>query len=119
MMAPAQARIATASGRRTLLSRLSGQQSPARRADDHKQSRAGRVRIASDARIRDWLLWLDPLDAELVEMRVSGAPWKPICWRLGMSRATAHRRWKAALVRITDHLAASAPVIETDINDRG
>ena len=44
-----------------------------------------------------WLRWLETDDARLVWMRVSGHRWKPICWRLGISRATAHRRWEYAL----------------------
>ena len=54
-----------------------------------------------------WLAWLDPLDAELVRLRCSGSPWKPICWRLSMGRATAHRRWKAALQRIAERAGQS------------
>ena len=44
-----------------------------------------------------WLRWLETDDARLVWMRVSGHRWKPICWRFGISRATAHRRWEYAL----------------------
>ena len=55
-------------------------------------------------RARRWLSRLDPLDAELVEMRVSGCAWKPICWRLGIGRATAHRRWKVSLAQIAAFL---------------
>ncbi len=65
------------------------------------------VQSAAMARVTQllvWLSWLAPLDAELVEMRASGAPWKPICWRLGIGRATAHRRWKAALRLIAERL---------------
>ena len=53
---------------------------------------------------REWLSWLDPLDAEIVRLRCSGSSWKPICWQLGISRATAHRRWKASLQRIAHRL---------------
>ena len=65
-----------------------------------------------------WLKGLDPLDAELVEMRASGSPWKPICWRLGIGRATAHRRWKSSLPRIAGHLVSSAAGVEVNVNKR-
>ena len=41
-----------------------------------------------------WLRWLEPDDAALVRARLSGAPWKSICWRFGISRPTADRRWR-------------------------
>lgn len=44
-----------------------------------------------------WLRWLEPEDAHLVWMRATGSPWKPICWRFGISRATANRRWEYGL----------------------
>ena len=44
-----------------------------------------------------WLGWLGPEDAEIVWSREDGARWKMICWRFGISRATAHRRWRHAL----------------------
>src|SRR5690606_29546714 len=51
-----------------------------------------------------WLLWLEPDDARLVWLRAEGVRWKPICHRLGISRATAWRRWAAALIVIAGHL---------------
>lgn len=51
----------------------------------------------------DWSAMLDDLDAEIIRLRSSGARWKPICWQLGIGRATAHRRFKEALKRIADH----------------
>ena len=47
-----------------------------------------------------WLRWLGPDDAALVRARLSGAPWKSICWRFGISRPTADRRWRYALALI-------------------
>jgi hypothetical protein len=47
-----------------------------------------------------WLSWLDPDDARIVWLRAENVRWKPICWRLGISRATAWRRWAAALITI-------------------
>ncbi|MCC5965336.1 MAG: hypothetical protein JJU24_04300 [Natronohydrobacter sp.] len=41
-----------------------------------------------------WLRWLEKDDARLVWLRANGTPWKPICWELGISRATANRRWQ-------------------------
>jgi hypothetical protein len=51
-----------------------------------------------------WLLWLDPDDARIVWLRAEGLRWKPICYRMGMSRATAWRRWAAALLTIANRL---------------
>jgi len=48
----------------------------------------------------DWSAILDDLDAQIVRLRSSGIRWKPICWQLGISRATAHRRFRAALEKI-------------------
>jgi hypothetical protein len=44
-----------------------------------------------------WLRWLEAEDAKLVWARVDGMPWKGICWRFGISRATACRRFEYAL----------------------
>jgi hypothetical protein len=52
----------------------------------------------------DWAAALDDLDAEIVRLRASGSRWKPICWQMGISRATAHRRFRAALKKIVDRL---------------
>jgi hypothetical protein len=41
-----------------------------------------------------WVKFLAPEDARLVWARAEGAPWKAICWRFGVARATAHRRWR-------------------------
>jgi hypothetical protein len=50
---------------------------------------------AEDAML--WLRWLELDDARNVWARAEGTRWKPICWRFGISRATAHRRWEYAL----------------------
>ncbi|MBM3558152.1 MAG: hypothetical protein FJX47_21640, partial [Alphaproteobacteria bacterium] len=47
-----------------------------------------------------WLAWLAPDDARLVWLRACDMPWKPLCWRLGASRATLWRRWVSALLEI-------------------
>jgi len=47
-----------------------------------------------------WLRWLDPDDARLLWLRANRTQWKPICWELGISRATANRRWQYGLAVI-------------------
>jgi len=47
-----------------------------------------------------WLSLLEPDDARIVLARAGGSPWKLTCWRLGISRATADRRWRYALALI-------------------
>lgn len=42
--------------------------------------------------------------ANLVWARVEGTSWKLICWRFGVSRATAHRRWQYGLSLIAYRL---------------
>ncbi|CAM3631802.1 hypothetical protein TH8_08820 [Thalassospira profundimaris] len=44
-----------------------------------------------------WIRFLAPEDGKLLWARAEGAPWKAICWRFGVSRATAHRRWQYGL----------------------
>jgi hypothetical protein len=53
--------------------------------------------ISRMERTMPWLRWLEPDDAKLVWARAEGSRWKLICWRFGVSRATAHRRWQYAL----------------------
>ena len=48
-----------------------------------------------------WVQFLAPEDGRLVWARAEGAPWKAICWRFGIARATAHRRWRYGLAVIT------------------
>jgi len=45
----------------------------------------------------EWLQMLDGEDAKMVWARAEGMRWKPICWRFGISRATAARRWEFSL----------------------
>jgi hypothetical protein len=47
-----------------------------------------------------WLRWLDPDDSRLLWLRANRKPWKPICWELGISRATANRRWQYGIAVI-------------------
>ncbi len=51
-----------------------------------------------------WLTWLGADDARIVWLRAEGVRWKPICWRVGLSRAAAWRRWVAALITISNRL---------------
>ena len=44
-----------------------------------------------------WLRWLEAEDAKLVWARVEGTRWKEVCWRFGITRTTAHRRYAYAL----------------------
>ncbi len=44
-----------------------------------------------------WNRFLEPDEAHLMWARAEGVPWKGICYRFGISRPTAHRRWDYAL----------------------
>ena len=47
-----------------------------------------------------WLRWLEKDEARLVWLRANRTPWKPICWEMGISRATANRRWQYGIAVI-------------------
>jgi hypothetical protein len=66
---------------------------PARR----RHQGGGAPTIQHSAEAISWLNWIDPEDAALVQARLQGAQWKAICFRFGISRPTAHRRWRHAL----------------------
>jgi hypothetical protein len=51
-----------------------------------------------------WLRWLKPEHAKLIWARAEGTPWKLICWRFGIARATAHRWWRCGLSLIAYRL---------------
>ncbi len=53
-----------------------------------------------------WNRYLKRDDATLMWARADGTPWKEICWRFGISRATANRRWEYALSVIAWRLNA-------------
>ena len=61
--------------------------------------------------VLSWLGWLSPDDAGIVRARLEGAPWKAICWRFGISRPTADRRWRYGLgliaLRLNGQVAAA------------
>jgi hypothetical protein len=44
-----------------------------------------------------WNRFLERDDAHLMWARAEGARWKELCYRFGISRPTAHRRWEYAL----------------------
>ena len=46
-----------------------------------------------------WLAWLEPDDARIVWMRAEGERWKPICWKVGLSRQHA---WRGGSSRLPD-----------------
>jgi hypothetical protein len=47
-----------------------------------------------------WLRWLEPGDARLLWLRANRKPWKLVCWEIGISRATANRRWQYGIAVI-------------------
>lgn len=56
-----------------------------------------------------WNRFLERDDAALLWARADGTRWKAICWRFGISRATAHRRWEYALSVIAWRLNGRQP----------
>lgn len=56
--------------------------------------------IAEAVEALSWLRWLDQVDGGIVIARLQSTPWKLICWRFGISRPTADRRWRYALAVI-------------------
>lgn len=56
-----------------------------------------------------WLRWLEPELGQLVWARAERMRWKAICYRFGISRATANRRRDYALGVIAWRLNGRAP----------
>jgi hypothetical protein len=80
--------------------------------------------VVEAAEALSWLRWLDPDDAGIVVARLEGACWKLICWRFGISRPTADRRWRYALAviawRLNGHSASCAsPSLRSLLNRPG
>lgn len=81
----------------------------ARHAYGYHEARV-RVVPSSDeiARMDEAIEWLrlvsDPDDRRILWMRAEGHRWKAVCWRVGVSRATAWRRWTASLLTIAKSL---------------
>ena len=67
-----------------------------------------------------WNRFLERDDAHLMWARAEGAPWKELCYRFGISRPTAHRRWEYALSVIVWRLngRAGAPSARAEVRDR-
>jgi hypothetical protein len=65
--------------------------------------------IEAVAETLSWLDWLGSEDAALVRARLEGARWKAICFRFGISRPTAYRRWRHALALIAWRLNGHEP----------
>jgi hypothetical protein len=66
-----------------------------------------------------WLSWLDPEDARIVWLRAENVPWKPICWRVGLSRKTAWERWVAALMTVSNRLSTASKRTKPSANPNG
>jgi hypothetical protein len=64
--------------------------------------------VAEAVEALSWLRWLHRDDAEIVLVRLEGAPWKLICFRFGISRPTADRRYRYALALIAWRLNGNA-----------
>ncbi len=62
------------------------------------------------SRMEETIQWIFFLDDEeerrLMWLRAARVPWKPICWRLGCGRTTAHYRYRIALMKIVIRLNA-------------
>mgnify|MGYP001229836389 FL=1 len=52
----------------------------------------------------EWRTWLELNERQIVVWRSYKIRWKTICRRQRISRATAHRHWMAAMVKITHRL---------------
>lgn len=53
-----------------------------------------------------WLKWLDPEEVRLVWMRACRIRRKPVCYRFGVARQTAWRRWMTARISIATRFRA-------------
>ena len=67
-----------------------------------------------------WNRFLEPDEAHLMWARAEGTPWKGICYRFGISRPTAHRRWDvcAQRDRVAAEWSGGAPPARTEVRDR-
>lgn len=83
---------------------LVGQEAPPVRLPPPSAQAISRMEMALP-----WLQWLEPEEAKLVWARAEGAPWKEICWRFGVSRATASRRYDYGLSVIAWRLNGRQP----------
>ena len=51
-----------------------------------------------------WTIGLDPIDGRIIWLRAHNAPWKAICWKVGLQRSAANERWIYALCVIAMQL---------------
>lgn len=51
-----------------------------------------------------WTIGLDPIDGRIVWLRAHNAPWKAICWKVGLQRSAANERWLYGLCVIAMNL---------------
>ena len=65
-----------------------------------RRPRPGPRQITEAEEAMLWLRWLGLEDARIVWLRANRSPWKAICWEIGISRATANRRWQYGLAVI-------------------
>ena len=56
----------------------------------------------------DWLMLIHPEDARIVWLRADGMRWRQVCYRAGVVRSNAWRRWAAALLTIAKKLNSAA-----------
>ena len=70
-----------------------------------RRPRPGPRQITEAEEAMLWLRWLEKDDARLVWLRANRTQWKPICWELGISRATANRRWQYGIAVIVWRLS--------------
>jgi len=66
-----------------------------------RRPRPGPRQITEAEEAMLWLRWLEPADARLLWLRANRKPWKLVCWEIGISRATANRRWHYGIAVIT------------------
>lgn len=71
-----------------------------------------RMRVIPNAgeigRMEETIGWLmlvsDPDDRRILWMRAEGERWKAICYRIGVTRTTAWRRWTGAILTVSKSL---------------
>ena len=59
-----------------------------------RRPRPGPRQISQAEETLLWFRWLEVEDARVLWLRANRTPWKAICWEMGVSRATANRRWQ-------------------------
>ena len=68
-----------------------------------KRSPATAESISQMEEAIEWLLWIEKAeDRKLVWMRAQNIPWEVISKTFGFSRVTANKKWKKAILKITN-----------------